>query len=129
MRRAPLAAFFAVLLAAAVLVVVHLAKPRDVVTSTPSSYTGAVIPLGLPAHARACADQILFASDTRIARFGAIAPAGAPAPALRVVARGDTSGPYRNGYESRARIAGGWHGTRQFDVPLAPPRTDRFGTL
>src|SRR5689334_17838609 len=129
MGRAPFAAFLAVLLIAAVAIVVDLSEPREVVTSTPSSYTGPASPLPLSAHGRVCADQILFASDTGIARFGATAPGGAPAPALRVVARGDTSGPYRNGYVSSTQIPAGWRGTREFDVPVTPPRTDSFGTL
>src|SRR4051812_22970850 len=122
-------AFIAVLVVAALPVGSYLLKPREVVSSTPSSYTGLTAPLPMPPRSVVCADEILFNTDSQLARFGAIAPRNAPAPALDVVARGNASGAYRNGYVSRTRVPGGWNGTRTLDVGLRPPHQAGFGTL
>lgn len=130
MARAPLAVFVVVLLGVALLPVrSYLDEPREVIASTPSAYTGLTVPIGLPARGEACADEILFDTDAEIARFGVTAPNDAPAPALEVVARGNADGEYRSDYRSAARVAGGWSGTKQLDVPLEPPQSAAFGTL
>lgn len=129
MRKGPLIVMLAVLCVAAVPVLAYLAKPREVVTSTPSAYTGLTVPLRLPAQAQACDDQIVFDTDSQIARFGVSAMEGRAAPALDIVARGATSGPYRNDYRSTFHLPGGWRGTRELNVPLRPPHTAVFGDL
>ena len=129
MPRAPLVVFLAVMAVAAIAALAHLGKTREVIASTPSAYTGLTVPLALPAHREACADEIVFDTDAGIARFGATAPVGGTAPSLEVTARGYTFGPYRNDYSARARVAGGWTGTRQLDVPLTPPREAVWGTF
>jgi hypothetical protein len=121
-RKAALAAFAAVLLVAAIPVLVHLAKPREVISSTPSAYTGLTVPLPVPAKGVACVQDLAFDTDSAIARFGAGSAPGGPAPALRVVAQGA-------GYTSAAVVPGGWTGTRQLDVRLRPPGSAVFGTL
>ncbi|HYM56473.1 MAG TPA: hypothetical protein VES79_00780, partial [Solirubrobacteraceae bacterium] len=122
--------FLAVLVAVALFPVrLYLTEPREVIVSTPSAYTGTTVPLPVGGGATACADEILFDTDARIARFGATAPANRPGPALEVVARGAREGPYRNDYRSVARVPAGWRGTSQFDVPLRPPRSESFGEL
>src|SRR3954451_12136684 len=100
-------AFVAVLAIAAIPAVAYLLKPREVVSSTPSSYTGLTVPLPVPARGQVCADELLFDTDSQIARFGATAPRSGPAPALEIVARGTTNGPYRNAYASESRVRGG----------------------
>src|SRR4051794_36905901 len=122
MRRAPLVAFCAVLAIAAIPLIAYLAKPREIISSTPSAYTGLTVPLDLPAKATACADQVTFDTDSGIARFGATAPADGPAPALRVMAKG-------GGYAAAATVPGGWTGARGLDVRLALPREPVLGTL
>jgi hypothetical protein len=129
MGRAPLVAFVAALVIAAVPVWGFLTEPREVIASTPSAYTGLTIPLPVPAGGEACADEILFDRDAEIARFGATAPAGASGPALEIEARGQAKGPYRNAYRSAAEVPGGWTGTQQFDVPLQPPSSAAFGSF
>ncbi len=130
MARSPLAVFVGVLLGVALLPVLsYLTESREVIASTPSAYTGITVPIGLPAHSEACADEILFDTNARIARFGATAPEGAAAPALQVVARGNQQGDYRSDYRSDVRVKGGWVGTRQLDVPLEPPASAAFGTF
>ena len=129
MARRAVVALAVVLAITAIPVVAYLTKPREVVSSTPSSYTGVTVPLPVPARGQVCADEMLFDTDSQIARFGATAPRSGPAPALEIVARGNTTGPYRNGYASRATVPGGWTGTRTLDVGLDPPRRSAFGTL
>jgi hypothetical protein len=130
MARAPLAVFVAVLVGVALLPVrSYLTEPREVIASTPSAYTGLTVPIELPARGEACADEILFDTDARIARFGVTAPEGTTAPPLEIAARGNTDGEYRSDYESTADVKGGWTGTRQLDVPLEPPRRAVFGTF
>ncbi len=130
MARAATAAFVALLVAVAVLPVrSYLTKPREVIASTPTAFTGATVPIALPQGAEACADEILFDADAEVARFGATAPAGSKAPALEIVARGNSEGEYRSAYESVARVKGGWSGSRLLDVPLEPPRQATFGTF
>src|SRR3954452_20800773 len=129
MARRALVALAAVLAIAAIPVVAYLLKPREVVSSTPSSFTGATVPLPVPARGQVCADELLFDTDSQIARFGATAPRGGPAPALEIIVRGNTTGPYRSSYASEARVPGGWTGTRTPDVALTPPRRAEFGTL
>src|SRR3954454_11104034 len=104
MARRALIAFVAVLAIAAIPAAAYMLKPHEVVSSTPSSYTGATVPLPLPAHGQVCADELLFDTDSEIARFGATAPRSGPAPALEVVARGNTTGPYRNSYAYATRV-------------------------
>jgi hypothetical protein len=122
-------AFIAVLIVAAIPVGRYLLKPREVISATPSSNTGATAPLPMAPRGVVCSDGVLFDTDSQVARFGAVAPRNAAAPALEVVARGDTSGPYRNGYVFRATVPGGWRGTRTLNVDLQPPRRAAFGTL
>jgi hypothetical protein len=129
MARAALAAFAAVLALAAIPAIAHLTERREMIASTPSAYTGLTVPLPLPASGIACADEILFDTDARIARFGATAPKGEPAPPLEIEARGNTEGKWRSDYADTARIPGGWRGTRQFDLPLRPPAQAGFGTF
>jgi hypothetical protein len=129
MARRAVVALAAVLAIAVIPVVAYLAKPREVVSSTPSSFTGATVPLPLPAHGRVCADELLFDTDSEVARFGATAPRTGPAPELEVVGRGNTTGPYRNAYSSRTTVSGGWTGTRTLNVRLRPPGNAVFGTL
>ena len=127
MRKAPLAVFAGVLLVFAVVALSYLTSSREAITSTPSAYTGLTVPLPVPARGEACADEILYDTDSGVARFGATAIGADAAPALEVVARGNADGPYRSGYRSVARLEGGWHGTRQLDVRLRPPHTAVFG--
>jgi hypothetical protein len=122
-------AFVAVLLAGALVGLLFLGKPREVISSTPSAYTGLTVPLPLPAKGTACADEIAFDTDSEVARFGVTMPAGSTAPALRIVASGLDSGEYRSDYRATAEIPGGWTGARRFDVPLRPPGTSVFGTF
>ena len=123
MARTATVAFVVVLVAVALLPLrAYLTKPREVIVSTPSAYTGAPAPIGLAEGSEACADEILFAADGEVARFGATAPAGAEAPRLEVVAAG-------RGYRSVAEVTGGWSAARQLDVALTPPRRDTFGTF
>jgi hypothetical protein len=129
MRKGPLIVMLVVLCVAAVPVIAYLAKPREVISSTPSDYTGLTVPLRLPAGAEACDDLIVFDTDSQIARFGVSAAPNTTAPALDIVARGATSGPYRNGYRSAFHLPGGWSGTRELNVPLRPPHTAVFGDL
>ena len=96
------------------------------IASTPSAYTGLTVPLPLPAGSEACADEILFDANAGIARFGATAPAGTPAPALEVTARRlQRRRATAATTASSARVPGGWTGHAQLDVPLTPPRTRR----
>ena len=129
MARRALIALAAVLVITAVPVVAYLTEPREVVSSTPSSFTGATVPLPVPARGQVCANELLFATDSQIARFGATAPRSGPAPTLEIVARGNTNGPYRNSYSSSATVPGGWTGTRTLNVGLRPPAEASFGTL
>jgi hypothetical protein len=129
MRRAPLIAFVAVLALTAIAAGRFLTAPHEVIASTPSAYTGGTVPLDLASGSELCSDQILFASNAGIARFGATSSGAAPAPALDVRAAGETAGRYRSDYHAEAQVPGGWSGTRQIDVPLTPPRTDTMGTL
>jgi hypothetical protein len=129
MRKGPLIVMLAVLCVAAVPVIAYLAKPREVITSTPSDYTGLTVPLRVPAGSELCDDQIVFDTDSRIARFGVSAAPGTTAPALDIVARGATSGAYRNDYRSTFHLPGGWRGTRELNMPLRPPHTAVFGDL
>src|SRR3954454_8982995 len=108
MARRQLAAFVLVLLVAAVPAWSYLTKPREVIASTPSAYTGLTIPLPLPAKGEACVDEVVFDQDSMIARFGATAAPGTTAPALEVVAAGNTTGPYRNDFRAKAGVPGGW---------------------
>src|SRR4051794_19622493 len=125
MARAATVAFVAVLIGVALLPVrSYLTEPREVIASTPSAFTGIDVPIPVPAGKEACADEILFATDGEVARFAATAPQGRRAPLLEVAARGYTSGPYQNGYESKTDVPGGWRGTRVLDVPIDPPRRD-----
>src|SRR5690242_2231952 len=107
MGKAQRAAFAGVLAIAAIAAVAFLLKPREALTSTPSAYTGLTVPLALPAGAEACADETVFETDTRIARFGATLASGTTsAPELLVTARGYTApefGKYRNDYRSTAK--------------------------
>ncbi|MDA0164763.1 hypothetical protein OM076_31130 [Solirubrobacter ginsenosidimutans] len=129
MGRGPLAVFVAVLAIAGLAALGYMTKSREVIASTPSAYTGLTVPLPVPAKGEACADEILFDTNAGIARFGATAPAGAPAPAIEVTAQGYPTGEYRSDYRSSYRVAGGWTGQRQLDVPLQPPPKAVFGTL
>src|SRR5690349_9548304 len=133
MGKAERAVFAGVLALAAIVAAVFLLKPREALTSTPSAYTGITVPLGLPAGSEACADETVFETDTRIARFGANLSTGSTvAPPLEVTARGYTdrnAGPYRNDYRASARIPGGWTGPQTFNVELKPPDKDVFGRL
>jgi hypothetical protein len=129
MPRRPLVAFVLVLLVAAVPAASYLTKKREVIASTPSAYTGLTIPLPLPGKGEACVDEIVYDQDSAVARFGATAAPGQTAPALEVIARGNTSGPYRNDYRAQARVPGGWQGTRTLDVPLTPAPGSGYGTL
>src|SRR4051812_38428694 len=124
MARRQLAAFVLVLLVAAVPAWSYLTKPREVIASTPSAYTGLTIPLPLPANGEACVDEVVYDQDSAIARFGATAAPGQTAPALEVTARANPGGPYGGDYRAQARVPGGWQGTRTLDVPLTPaPRS------
>jgi hypothetical protein len=129
MGRGPLLAYIVVMCVAAVSATAFLLSKREVIASTPSAYTGPTVPLPLPAGSEACADSIVFDTRSGIARFGATSTAGNAAPDLRVTAKGDTEGAFRNDYRSTTRVPGGWQGTRRLDVPLTPPRTDSFGIL
>src|SRR3954447_6606116 len=129
MARRQLAAFVLVLLVAAVPAWSYMTKKREVIASTPSAYTGLTIPLPLPANGEACVDEVVYDPSSAIARFGGTAAAGQTAPALEVIARGNTSGPYRNDYQAQARVPGGWQGTRTLDVPLTPAPRSVYGTL
>jgi hypothetical protein len=124
MRKGPLLVFAAVLAVAALAALHSLTRPREVISSTPSAYTGPTVPLPLAAKAQACVGVVTFDTDSQIARFGATAPAGGAAPELVVTARADDGG-----YRYERRVAGGWTGQRQLDVPLIPPRSAVFGTL
>src|SRR5919197_2869422 len=130
MAKLALVAFVAILvLVAAFPLRSHLTAPHEIVTSTPSDYTGLDHPFELPGNGVACADEILFDTDTRIARFTAGAKRGDPAPSLRIEARGYPEGPYRSAYASSRDVPGGWKGSRTLDVPLQPPRSAAFGTF
>jgi hypothetical protein len=130
MARAAVAVFVVVLLGVALLPVrAYLTEPREVIASTPSAYTGLTVPIELPAGSEACADEILFDTNARIARFGAAAPDGGTAPPLDVVARGLPEGEYSSDHRSAARVDGGWSGTRRLDVPIDPPDEAVFGTF
>ena len=123
------AAFLAVLLVAALPTYAYLTKPREAITSTPSSFTGVTAPIAVPAGAEACADLILYDPRSQRARFGAAPADGTPAPPLEIVARGDRTGEYRSAYVSTARVPGGWTAEREISVPLDPPGHDTFGTF
>ncbi|WP_028062450.1 hypothetical protein [Solirubrobacter soli] len=124
MRKGPLIVFVAVLVIAALPVIGYLTKPREVIASTPAAYTGAQMPVPLQSGWKACVDQILFADNGRVARFGAIAGDGG-APPLEITVTGDG----KSGYRTSAKVAGGWTATRAIDVPLKPPPTDTMGTF
>src|SRR6185369_14934522 len=94
-----------------------------------SAYTGLYQALPLKPGSEACADETVFDPDSQIARFGASAVQGKPAPPLEISARGYTEGEFRNGYRSTFRLAGGWQGTRALNIPLTPPRAPVFGFL
>jgi len=130
MARVATVAFVALLVGVVLLPVrSFLTKPREVIASTPSAFTGATVPIALADGAEACADEILFDTNAEVARFAATAPAGTVAPALEVVARGNPEGELRSAYVAEARVKGGWSGTRVLDVPLEPPRRATFGTF
>jgi hypothetical protein len=130
MARGPLIAFVAVLLAGALAAGGYLLKKREAIASTPSAYTGAIIPLPLKAGTEACADETVFDQHSQIVRFGVLATEkGSVAPPLQVTAVGYADGEFRNGYRSTHRVEGGWRGTRMLDVPLTPPHTPVFGRL
>src|SRR4051812_21338306 len=120
MAKGPRIAFAVVLLIGALTTAVYLFKPREALTSTPSAYTGITVPLAIKGGSEACADEVTFDTDSQIVRFGATVTAGTPsAPPLEVTAKGYSDaefGPYRNGYRSTARLAGGWTGAKTFDV-------------
>src|SRR3954465_14757316 len=84
----------------------RLTAKHEVVASTPSDYTGIDRPIELPALSIACADEILFDTDARIARFSVVAPTGRTAPRLRVEAHGYDRGPYRSAYEYTRDVPG-----------------------
>jgi hypothetical protein len=74
MARRLLVLFFAVLAVVALWPVGRfLTKPREVITSTPSAYTGGITPMPVPPYGSACEDQVLFDTDSQVARFGATA--------------------------------------------------------
>jgi hypothetical protein len=127
MGKGPRIAFAAVMCVLALLTVAFLTESREVIESTPSAYTGQTVPLPLAAGSEACLDEIVFSTRSGIARFGATATGGNPAPELQVTARGYTDTEFRNDYRSVARVPGGWQGTRELDVPLKPPSKDSFG--
>jgi hypothetical protein len=118
--------FFGVLLVVAVFGYGrYLTRDHDVITSTPSAYTGGIQPVPVAPHGSACVDQILFDTDTEVARFGATTPKGKPGPPLVIDATGQEPG----GYSSRSFIAGGWTGTRLLDARLERPAHATLGTL
>ena len=126
MARRLLVLFFAVLALVAVLPVgKYLTRKRDAITSTPSAYTGGIVPEMVPPHGSACVDQILFDTDTRVARFGASAKPGTPGAPLVI----DATGSDPAGYSSRSFVPGGWSGTRAIDAPLRAPERETLGTL
>lgn len=127
MAKVATAAFLVVLALAALPALRFLDTPREVVTSTPSAFTGIEVPITLPEGADACADEILYDERSRVARF--TATAAAPAPALIVTARGYEEGEYRSDYVAQVDVAGDWTGTRRLDVPLEPPPEAVFGTF
>jgi hypothetical protein len=118
--------FFGVLLVVAVLGYGrYLTRDHDVITSTPSAYTGGIQAVPVPPHGSACVDQILFDTDTEVARFGVTTPTGTPGPPLVI----DATGQEPAGYSSRSFIAGGWTGTRLLDARLQRPEHATFGVL
>jgi hypothetical protein len=125
MAKRLIALFVAVLAIAAIPVAKYLTKQREAITSTPSAYTGGIVPQQVPPHGSACVDQILFDTNTEIARFGATTPRGKPGPPLVVDATGNDPA----GYSSRAFVPGGWTGTRLIDARLQAPKQATLGVL
>src|ERR1700755_1517287 len=127
MRRNQLLAFVAVLVIAAIPTVRFLTKDRDVIASTPSAYTGQTVPLPVEPKMLMCVDEIVYDQDSAIARFGATARPGKPAPTLEVNAAGNHAS---DGYRVQTTVPGGWQGgPRTLDVPLTPAPRSLYGTL
>lgn len=121
-----LALFFALLvLVSLVAYGPFLVHDHDVITSTPSAYTGGVQDVPLAPRKTACVDQILFDTKTAKARFGVRAAKGTSGAPLTITATGQEP----KGYSSRSTIAGGWTGTRLLDATLTPPASPTLGVL
>src|SRR4051794_26291972 len=130
MGRGPLAVFAAVLLVTGVAALAYMTRSREAIVSTPSAYTGLTTPLTLPPNGQACADEILYDTNGRIARFGATTRPGATAPDLEVTAQSyPRTSAYTSPYRFAARVPGGWTGAKTLDVPIRPPAKQTFGTF